>query len=159
MCFLLWKKIYHTIFIYENCMISIFSDQNFSYVFDCQNAFYIRYNQSNLFKVTQTCFLVIFEKKLWHEKWLSYNFRKLQKRQVDQINRKLQKRQNCSFKFLKQFLNFVWILYDKHFFHRLHLWNFMTSVFLLWTSTRVASEVQKHTDTKICTKPKHSLAS
>ena len=42
-------------------MIGIFSDRNQNYVFDCQIAFYLSYNYVNLFKVTQTRFLMLFE--------------------------------------------------------------------------------------------------
>ena len=42
--FIYEKKAYHTIFIYENYMLSIFSDQKQNYIFDYQNTFFLRYN-------------------------------------------------------------------------------------------------------------------
>ena len=40
------------------------------------------------------------------------------------------------YKGLIQFLNIVWKLFAKHFFHSRHIQNCMTSIFPLWMSTR-----------------------
>ena len=51
-------------------MIGIFPTEKKNYVFDCQSALYFRYNYLNLLKVTQTRFLVIFEKKTFCDKMI-----------------------------------------------------------------------------------------